>query len=226
MILRLGLRPDAASLCHIILFADCLIYLGSGIDHNREIAVRIKAGCWNGNGPEHAALGGLERRCRNVHGSSRGKSHAGNRRWSTSLALVLYDDSQLRRSCHVTIRIGTSKAPIRKGDEVWGLKRFFWRDASSGHKNPEAAVHGHSQMCSRSRRSCAHQQKCTCPLPNISTVSSPPVGSFASNFVGPHLYHKTDPERGRVHVRCEEVITKCHLESKLRGRGLSRCEMR
>ena len=144
-----SLRSDAASLCHVILFADCLIYLGPGIDQNRKIAVRIKAGCWNGNGREHSALGGLERCGRNVHGSSRGKPHAGNRRWSISLTLVLYDDSQLRRSCHVTIRIGTSKAPIRKGDEIWVLKRFLWRDASSGRKNPEAAVHGHSQMCSR-----------------------------------------------------------------------------
>jgi hypothetical protein len=153
------------SLCHVIFFAGCLVDLGPGIDHNREIAVRIKAGCWNRNGSEHLALGGLERRCRDVHGSPRGKFHAGNRRWSNCLALILDDDSQLGRTCHLAIRIDPSIASVGKGDEIGIVHRFFRRDAPSGRKNdPDAAVHCKRQMCGRSIRSCTHEKRCNCRL--------------------------------------------------------------
>ena len=160
----------ASSICHVIFFADCLVDLGPGIDHNREIAIRIKTGCWNRNGSEHPALGGLERRCWNVHGSSGGKFHARNRRWSNSLALILDDDSQLGGTCHLAIRIDPSIASVRKSDEVGIVNRFFRRDAPSGRKNhPDAAVQRKRQMSGRSIRSCTHEKKCNCRLCNIST---------------------------------------------------------
>ena len=90
-----GLRPDAASIGHVILFADGFVDLGPCIDGDREIAIRIKTGRWNTNGSEDDALGGLKRRCGNVRRPSRGKPHSGHRRRCGPLALILDDDPQL-----------------------------------------------------------------------------------------------------------------------------------
>ena len=150
------LWPDTAPICHIVLFACGLVDLGRRIDRDRKIAIWIKTGRGNGNWSEHRTLARLQRRSRNIHHSTGGKSYPGNRGRSIPLALILDDDSQLGHPGHITVSIRSTKTPVRNGYEVGAIRRYFRRDASSGHEDhPEAAEHCRS----RSTRVYAHNEK-------------------------------------------------------------------
>ena len=158
---------DTAPICHIVLFACGFVDLVRRIDRDRKIAIWIKTGRGNGNWSEHRTLARFQRRCRNIHHSTGGKSYSGNRGQGIPLALILDDDSQLGRPGHITVSIRSSKAPVRNGDEIGIFRRYFRRNASPGHENhPEAAEH----CKSRSTRVCAHDEKPNLSIQRIAIV--------------------------------------------------------